>query len=137
MKIRKLVLVGGASAFLSAQAAFAAPLPSASAGMDPLVSLSVLASAESHAAVCAGTAASTAAASAATTQNTGQGNCVLPVTAAPAPVAAPPAAIPVAVSHGGVGALPLLLGLVAIVGIAAALASGGHAKGNLTPVSPA
>jgi hypothetical protein len=51
-------------------------------------------------------------------------------------VAAPPPVVPVA--GPGIGTLPLLLGLAAIVALAAVLASsGGHGNGDLTPVSPA
>jgi len=60
---RKSIVAAGAAALISSQAiASAAPVGPA---LDPLVSLSVLGSAQSHAALCAGTAAATAAAAAA------------------------------------------------------------------------
>lgn len=48
---RKWVMVAGAAALLSSQAVWAAPVNSAPVA-DPLVSLSLLATPESHAAVC-------------------------------------------------------------------------------------
>jgi hypothetical protein len=51
MASRKLVLVAGAAALLSSQAVWAAPVNSAPT-VDPLVSLSILGSSESHAAIC-------------------------------------------------------------------------------------
>jgi len=139
-RIRRSALIAGAAAFLSAQAAFAAPfLPSSSP--DPLVSLSVLATGASRAAVCAGSTAAVAGAAAAM-QSPAPG-CVLPVTAPPpAPVAAevapPPVVAPPPPAGSGIGALPLLLGLAALVGVAVLIASGDdNDNGDLIPVSPA
>ncbi len=139
-KIRTGVLTAGLAALLSSQAAYAAPAFSRT--VDPLVSLSALASTASRAAVCAGStaAASGSAAAAAAAQAPGAG-CVLPVTAAPAPppvVQPAPAPLAPVASGPGIGTLPLLLGLAAIIGIAAlVLSNNGHNKGNVTPVSPA
>ncbi len=138
-RIRASVLAAGAAALLSAQAAYAAPAPTSVSGVDPLVSLSMLGSQQSRAAVCAGSSA-VAAASAAVTQGTG--DCVLPITAS-AGVAPPPAAAeglaPVgAAAPNAFGVWPALLGLALLIGVVAAVASGGHnGNGNLTPVSPA
>ena len=136
--IGKHVLIAGAAAFLAAQPAMASATV-AKAGVDPLVTLSVFGTAQSRAAVCAGSVAATAAASAATVQGPAP-NCVLPVTApaavAPVGEAVPPPVVPVAAGPG-IGTLPLLLGLAAIIGIAALLlSSGGDGDGDITPISP-
>ena len=54
--IRSCALAAGAAALLSAQAAYAAPALNRSTSVDPLVSLSVLGTAQSRAAVCGATA---------------------------------------------------------------------------------
>lgn len=135
--VRTVLLAAGAAAFLSSQAAYAAPLVG-QPSVDPLVSLSALASMQSAAAVCAGSTAATAGATAAA-QAAAPG-CVLPVTAPPpAPVAetAPPApVVETAAAPKGIGTLPLLLALAAIIGIAALLLSSDN-NGHGTPVSPA
>lgn len=135
--IRRSILVAGAAAFLSSQAAYAAPVQSA---VDPLVSLAVLAGGPSTAAVCAGSTAAAAAASAAVQ---GAPGCVLPITApAPPPAVAqavpPPPPVVEAGAPKTIGTLPILIGLAAIVAAAALLLSG-HDDGNgdVTPVSPA
>lgn len=139
--IRSMALAAGAAALLSTQAAYAAPLKSRLA-IDPLVSLSVLGTAQSRSAVCAAGAAA-AAAGAATAAAQGMvpaPGCVLPVVAAPPPppvttsVAPLPPPPPV-----GVGFNPLLglLGALLILGVAAAvLSGGGDSKGDLEPISP-
>jgi hypothetical protein len=134
--IRRYVLVAGVAALMSSQAAYAAPSVSA---FDPLVSLAVLGSDQSRAAVCAGSSAAVAAA-AAVAQAPAAG-CVLPVTTPPPPPpvaeAAPPPAIPAAAPKA-IGTLPILLGLAALVGVIVLIAtSGNHHNGNLVPVSPA
>jgi hypothetical protein len=137
--IRRIVLLAGAAAFLSSQAAHAAPAPS----IDPLVSLAVLAGGQAHSAVCAGSTAATAAATAAA-QAPAPG-CVLPVTAPPpaAPVAeaVPPPPPPPIVEAGApktIGTLPILLGLAAIIGVIALIVSGNdNGNGEVTPISPA
>lgn len=139
IKFRTTLLAVGVAAMVSSQAAYAAPTVVRS--IDPLVSLSALASPTSRAAVCAGTTAATsAAAAAATTAATAQGaaGCVLPVTVAPVPVV-PQAAVPVSTrTPKGIGTLPLLLGLAAIIGLAALILSGNdNGNGDATPVSPA
>ena len=136
--IRGCVLAAGAAALLSTQAVYAAPRTASIASVDPLVSLSVLGGVQSNAAVCGAAAGATAAAATAATAQ-GPAGCVLPVTAPPAAVPVGEAIAPIApVGPAGIGMLPLLLGLVAIVGVAALLMSGGgHGKGDLTPVSPA
>jgi hypothetical protein len=90
--------------------------PIAAPTISPLVALSVFATAQSRAALCATTAA--AAAAATTTATQGQQQCVLPVVDAPPPAvvseAPPPAVVePVAVTEpvAGPNLLPLLIGL--------------------------
>lgn len=136
--IRRSVLVAGAAAFLSSQAVYAAPTPSP---IDPLVSLAVLGGAQSHSAVCGGSAATTAAAAAAQAAPPG---CVLPVTAPPPPPPiaepAPPPPPPVVETAApkSIGTLPILLGLAALIGIAALIISNNdNNNGDVTPVSPA
>jgi hypothetical protein len=127
---------------LASNAAAAAPRM-----VDPLVALSVFGTSESRAAVCAaGAQAAAAAGAAVAAQASGQTGCVLPVVdaAAPAPVvteAAPPpplaAAAPVAVGSTSVGALPLLLGLAAIVSLAAIVIKHSDSDGEINlPISP-
>ena len=91
--------------------------------IDPLVALSVFGTAQSRAAVCAAGSQGAAQAGTASVQaGAGATDCVLPVmdAAAPAPEPAPPASVPVAPSAGGgIGALPLLASLAAIVILAA------------------
>ena len=134
ISVRSSILALGAAAFLSSQAAYAAPVRST---IDPLVSLAVLAGGPSSAAVCAGSAAATAAAVAAVQ---GAPGCVLPITSPPAPAVAQIAPAPM-VQAGApktFGTLPLLLGLAAIIAVAALLLSGnGNGHGNPTPISPA
>jgi hypothetical protein len=133
--IRRSVLAAGAAAFLSSQAAYAAPIASP---LDPLVSLAVLGGTQSHAAVCAGSTAATAAATAAA-QAAAPG-CVLPLTAAPPPPAvAPPPPPPVveAAAPKSIGVWPILLGLAALAAIAALIIShNDNGNGNVVPVSP-
>jgi hypothetical protein len=129
------------ASLLWSQAATAAvsPLP---AQVDPLVALSALGTAGSASAVCAGAQSTSAAVAAGQAVAAGvPGGCVLPVPEAavppPPPEAAPPPPLPVATS-AGFNFLPLLLGLAAVVAIAAVIASGhGNGSGNLQPVSPA
>ena len=109
--------------------------------MDPLVALSALATVQSNAEVCAAGASAAGAAAAAAAQ--GASGCVLPVNAA-APAAMPEAAPPpppvlgVAGAPKAIGVLPIVIGLAAIVALAALLMSGhGNGHGDLTPVSPA
>ena len=119
--------------------------PARVSAIDPLVSVSAFGTASSRAAVCAAGAqaaanAAVAGAAAATTAAAQPGaapGCVLPVVdVVPAPVVAVPPVVPVATT-GGIGTLPLLLGLVALAGLAAALlGDGDDAEGDLSPVSP-
>jgi len=136
--IRRSVLAAGAAAFLSSQAAYAAPAPSP---MDPLVSLAIFGGTQSHAAVCAGSTAATAAAAAAAAAQAPGPGCVLPVTAPPPPAVAPPPPPPPLVEAAApksIGVLPILLGLAALAVVAALIISGNHhGNGNTTPISPA
>lgn len=80
-----------------------------------------------YGATCVAGAATAAAATAAATaqQATGSG-CLLPVLGAPPPAIAAPSAIPdSSIASGGLGVLPVLLGVVAIAGAIALLARGG------------
>ena len=128
--IRAFVLAAGAAALLSGQAVAATSAPR----LDPLVSLSVFGTAQSRAAVCASSLAAGAAAAA---QAPAPG-CVLPVTTpppAPPPVTeAPPPPPPP--PGTGIGIWPLLLGLAAIIGVAALILSSDDGDGDLEPVSP-
>lgn len=127
----------------SSTGALAASGPLAGApSISPFVALSALGSDASRAALCGSAAAAAVGAAAAAQATPGQG-CVLPVVDAPppAPVAEaapppppPPEVIPAAAPS--FGALPLLLGLAAILG-AAVLLGNGDKDGNigLTPIS--
>jgi hypothetical protein len=126
--IRSCALAVGAAALLSTQAVYAAPVKTAPA-VDPLVSLSVLGTAQSRAAVC----------------GTGT-TCALPMTMAASGATASPAlttgTMSAAVMQGEPGKRidPLLLALGAAIIIAiivAILSGGGDGDGDLTPVSPA
>ena len=136
---RKYTAAFVAISMLGASAASAAPRT-----VDPLVALSVFGTSESRAAVCAAGAQAAAAAGAALAAQAapGQAGCVLPVMdAAPRPVvteAAPPPPAPVAVGGGGtIGALPLLVGLAAIVAIAAVVLKHKDTDGEINlPISP-
>ncbi len=135
--IRRSVLAAGAAAFLSSQAAYAAPIASP---LDPLVSLAVLGGSQSHAAVCAGSTAATAAGTAGA-QAAAPG-CVLPLTAAPPPPAVappppPPPPVVEAAAPKSIGVWPILLGLAALAAIAALIIShNDNGNGNVVPVSP-
>jgi hypothetical protein len=135
--IRSSVLAAGAAAFLSSQAAYAAPVLSP---VDPLVSLAVLGGTQSHSAVCAGSTAATAAATAAA-QAAAPG-CVLPITAPPPPppvaeAVPPPPPVVETAAPKSIGTLPLLLGLAAIIAVIALIISNNdNGNGNPTPVSP-
>jgi hypothetical protein len=134
--LRRSFLAVGTAAFLSSQAAYAAPSPA----IDPLVSLAALAGGPSNAAVCTGTTAATAATAAATAALQGAPGCVLPVTAPPpavAQAAPPPPPVVEAGAPKTIGTLPILLGLAAIIAVAALIISGDHnGHGNPTPISP-
>jgi hypothetical protein len=139
---RKYTTAFIAISMLAGSAASAAPRT-----VDPLVALSVFGTTESRAAVCAAGAQAAAAAGAALAAQAapGQAGCVLPVMdAAPPPVVTeaappPPAALaPVAVGGGSsIGALPLLVGLAAIVALAAVVLKHNDSDGEINlPISP-
>ena len=120
---RAWVLTAGAAALLSAEAASASSLPNGAPAVDPLVSVSVLGTSQSRAAICG-------------LNGTGQ-SCVLPGTAAWTTAAATTAAQPDTSPPKSV-TWPLLVGLAAIILVAVLiLSSNGDGDGNLTPVSPA
>ena len=129
-----------AIAMLGSSAATAAPA-AAPQMVDPLAVVSIFGTADSAAAICAGSSAAAAAGSAATTagQTPGAG-CVLPVVdAAPPPVveAPPEAIVPLVETTGGIAPLPLLAGLAAIIGLAAILLQRGANQGEINlPISP-
>jgi len=135
-RIRTGFLAAGAAALLSSQAVYAAPV-APTVGIDPLVAVSALAGTASGTAVCAGSTAAAAAASAAA-QGAAPG-CVLPVTSPPPVASVAPPVVPVeSVGGGGIGTLPLLLGLAAIAGVAAYfLLKDDNDDEDTTPVSPA
>jgi len=113
--IRSGALAVAAAAMLSSQAVYAAPVATQATAVDPLVSLSMLSTTQSS-------SSEVLAASLATS-------------AAAAQDAPPPA------SYSGEPksmTLPLILGLLAIIGISVAILSGGgNGHGDLTPISPA
>jgi hypothetical protein len=113
--LRGCVLAASAAALISTQAANAAPVQAAPA-VDPLVSLSLLGTTQSRAAVCA----------------TGA-NCALPTTMVAASTAAA-----LQDDDDGKDALWLWLlgGGVILAIIIALILSGGDGDGDLTPVSP-
>jgi hypothetical protein len=125
--IRGFVLAAGAAALISTQAVYAAPQAHRAVGVDPLVSLSVLGTTQSRASLVAAAAVVQDAPPAVQTCPDGS---VIPVTATCSPPPGPPP------GHG-IGALPLVLGLVVFLGLVALIASGnGDSHGDLTPVSP-
>jgi len=125
--IRSYVLAAGAAALLSAQAVYAAPTPTASSGVDPLVSLSVLGTQQSRAALCSATASATA--------------CGVPASMASASAATAAAAATAAQDQSApksLGIWPMLLGLAALIAVIVAITSGGNnGSGDLSPISPA
>lgn len=122
---RSCALAAGAAALLSAQAVTAAPVAAQRASVDPLVSLSVLGTAQSRAAVCS------------------TGSCGTSLAMASPATAMPASAAATAAAQGDpygrrVGVLPIALGLLAVIALIVIIASsgGGNAHGDLTPVSP-
>ena len=127
-----------AASLLASSAIAAAPR-----SVDPLLALSVLGTSESRAAVCAAGAAQAAAAAGAAVAAQGAGTgCVLPVVdAAPPPVVTEPAPPPPLAAApavaGGVNPFPLLLGLAAIIGLAAIVMKHADSDGEINlPISP-
>lgn len=136
---RKSVKAFVAIAVLGSSAASAAPA-AAPRVVDPFAVISIFGTADSAAAICAGSSAAAAAgaATAASGQTPGAG-CVLPMVDAPPPPvveAPPPAVAPIVPPSAGIGALPLLAGLAAIIGIAALLASQDEDGEVNLPISP-
>lgn len=123
--IRSCALAAGAAALLSTQAVYAAPATQRVAAVDPLVSLSVLGTTQSRAAVCSAQTAGV--------------SCAVPASmtlAAAAAAAAQPVDNPPPPKR--VNTLLLLLGFLVFVGLIVAITTGGgDASGDLTPVSPA
>lgn len=128
-------LAAFSAATLLASAPAAAAVKAAPPVYSPWVAFSALASTPSSQALCG---VSSAAAAGAAVQ--GASGCVFPVTDAPdaAPVAeAAPVAVPAAVTAGGgVGILPLLLGLAALAGAAALLLAGDDDGDTQISISP-
>lgn len=116
--IRSCALAAGAAALLSAQAVYAAPTPAPTTSVDPLVTLSVLGTSQSRAAVCA------------------SGACALPATTLAASTAATAQGAPPPPGKT-VNPWIMILGLAVLIGIIIAITSGGgDGSGDLTPVSP-
>ncbi len=121
------IAVVAVASLCAVSTASAAPAPSLTGSYSPIVTLSVLGSGISAAALCGAVAASTAQAP--------TGGCVLPAVDAPPPVAviepvpAPPVYVPAAVAAPASTGflLPLIGGLAALVGILALI---GFGKGN-------
>jgi peptidoglycan/LPS O-acetylase OafA/YrhL len=122
--IRSYALAAGAAALLSAQAVYAAPTPTASSGIDPLVSLSVLGSQQSRAALCSASGSATA--------------CSVPASMASAAAAAAAAtAAQDQPAPKSFGIWPILLGLAALAAVIVAITSGGNnGSGDLSPIGP-
>lgn len=136
-RLKSSALAVGAAALLSAQVAYASPAASRTY-VDPLVAVSALGSAQSNAAVCAGSTAAAGAAATAAAQ--GAAGCLLPVTSPPpvaAAQAAPPPAVPVRTARpfGSTGILLGLAGVAALIALIVALSDNG--SGDETPISPA
>lgn len=106
---------------------------SAPAQISPMVALSIFGSQASAAALC-GSAATTAAASSTAAAQAPVGGCVLPVVDAPPPLPVAEAA-PILPPPGGIGILPILLGLAGIAALVALIASQKNGNDNNPPVS--
>ena len=137
---RKYAAAFVAVAMLGSSAASAATTP-APRMVDPLAVVSIFGTADSAAAICAGSSAAAAAGAATAASGQGPGaGCVLPVVDAPPPPvveAAPPPLAPVVPPPSGIGALPLLAGLAAIIAIAAIVLSHDDTDGEINlPISP-
>jgi hypothetical protein len=124
--IRSFALTAGAATLLSAQAVYAAPAPTPVSSVDPLVSLSILGTQQSRAAVCA----------------TGEA-CTVPASMASASAATAAASAAATAAQGqaapkSFSPLLALLGIAAFVALMVAITSGGHnGHGQLNPISPA
>ena len=105
--------------------------------VNPLATISIFGSPAAATALC-GNNAALAAAGAAAAQAPAPG-CVLPVVdPAPVPVVseAAPVPPPLPPAAGGIGLLPILLGVAGIIGLALLIASGGDDEDDDVPVSP-
>jgi len=126
-------LLGCALCFSSTTAAAATAVSPPS--ISPWVALSALSTQSSASAVCVAGAAAVSAAQAPAA------GCVLPVVDQPPPVpvapAVTPAVVPVVEDGGGIGLLPILLGLAAVAGIAALILSNDDDDDEDVPMSPA
>ena len=134
---RLVVMASAASLLVSAPAA--AAVQTQTAAYSPWAALSAFAAPASSQALCgaAATVAASAAASASAQQASSLG-CVLPVLDAPVapPVAETASLAPAAVvARGGIGILPLLLGLAALGGLAALLLGNGNGQDQIS-ISP-
>ena len=125
---RSCALAAGAAALLSAQAVYAAPTPTTPTSVDPLISLSVLGTQQSRAAVCASASDTT---------------CSIPASMASASAATAAASAAATAAQDApppksFGFWPVLLGLAALIAVVVAVTSGGsNGHGDLSPVSPA
>ena len=116
--IRSLAAAAAALGLLTSSVASAAPAfaSAAPAAANPLVTLSIIGSATSRAALCAASTAAVAGAAATTSAQAATPGCVLPaVDAAPPPVVenVPPPAAPFVVAEPGMNIWPLLATLAA------------------------
>ena len=136
--IRSFALTAGAAALLSSQAVYAAPARMAPA-IDPLVSLSVLGTAQSRAAVCAAGASAAAAGAATAFGQAPATGCLFPVVTPTTPPPVVDTPLPSAPPPAGPGFNPLLgiLGALLLAGLAFAILSGDDNDGDLEPISPA
>lgn len=122
LNVRSWGLAAGAAALLSAQAVAAAPVAAGTPALDPLVSLSVLGSDQSRAAVCGAGSA-----------------CALPGLDGATTMAATAAAVQGDYPRRGKTITwPLIIGGLVVIILIVIIASsgGGDADGDLTPISP-
>jgi hypothetical protein len=127
----------GALALLASAPAAAAARTVTAPSYSPWAALSAVASPASSQALCGSAAAGAAVAAA---QAGAAPGCVLPAVDAP-PVVNPPPAGPLGtpaatVAGGGIGLVPLLLGLAALGGLAALLLAGGGNDNDEIGISP-
>jgi hypothetical protein len=130
-----------AIAMLGSTAATATPA-AAPRMVDPLAVVSIFGTADSAAAICAGSSAASAAGTAAATAGQAPGaGCVLPVVDAPPPpvveTAPPEAVLPPVSTTAGIAPFPLLAGLAAVIGLAAIFLVHDNANSEINlPISP-
>lgn len=129
---KRMTALGVALALCASPSFASAAASSAPAQISPMVALSIFGSQASAAALCG--SAATAAASSSAAAQAPVGGCVLPVVDAPPPLPVAEAA-PILPPPGGIGILPILLGLAGIAALIALIASQKNGNDNNPPVS--